>query len=55
MGHLTALVLTLVVYLSLCDGAPTTASSEDHQIAEVSTQMPYMYSYVSYLIYTLML
>ncbi|KAG1970214.1 collagenase 3 preproprotein [Pimephales promelas] len=34
MGHSTALVLTLVVCSALCEGAPTTASPEDHQIAE---------------------
>lgn len=34
MGHLTALVLTPVVYLAFCDCAPTTASPEDHKIAE---------------------
>ncbi|XP_026075896.1 matrix metallopeptidase 30 [Carassius auratus] len=34
MEHLTALSLMLFGFLALCDGAPTTASTEDHQIAE---------------------
>uniref|UniRef100_A0A671P7Y2 Acetyl-CoA acetyltransferase, mitochondrial-like n=1 Tax=Sinocyclocheilus anshuiensis TaxID=1608454 RepID=A0A671P7Y2_9TELE len=34
MEHWTALSLTLIWFLALCDGAPTTASPEDHQIAE---------------------
>ncbi|XP_016431875.1 matrix metallopeptidase 30 [Sinocyclocheilus rhinocerous] len=34
MEHLIALSLTLAVFLALCDGAPTTASPEDHHIAE---------------------
>ncbi|KAK2870919.1 hypothetical protein Q8A67_023446 [Cirrhinus molitorella] len=34
MAHLTALSLTLAVFLTFCNGAPTTASQEDRQIAE---------------------
>lgn len=34
MEHLTALSLPLFWFLALCDGAPTTTSPEDHQIAE---------------------
>ncbi|XP_051539455.1 matrix metallopeptidase 30 [Myxocyprinus asiaticus] len=34
MEHPAAFALTLVVCLGLCDAAPTTPSSDDHQIAE---------------------